>query len=163
MGKHISGRSINSKGIFVFSSSLKAAGACLGCAAVLMILWACGKKAPPVAPHEKPLTAVADLKGVIHQDSVKLSWSHDPANRDAVRYVVLLAREVISRPPCAECPLEFQKTGTVQVAGSLRKEKHNLEFSETVTAGFRYSYSVRPVTASGHQGPDSNIVVIEVR
>ncbi len=138
------------------------AGVCLWCAAVLPVLYACGKKAPPVAPQHKALAAVADLKGVLGRDSVRLTWSHDPANRGAARYVVLRAQEALARPACADCPLKFQKTGSVQVVGSLRKQKHHLDFSETPAAGFRYSYSVRPVTASGAQGPDSNFVVIDV-
>lgn len=130
-------------------------------AVILLGAAACGKKAPPVAPQQEPLAAVDDLKGVLRQGNVELSWSHIPGNRGVRSYIVLQAREALSQQACPGCPLEFQKTGSVEVAESLRKEKHSLDYSESLTAGFRYSFSVRPVSGSGAQGPDSNLVVIE--
>jgi hypothetical protein len=134
----------------------------LCCAALLLVLTGCGKKASPVAPRQRPLTAVADLKGVLRQDYVKLTWSHNPDNWVATAYVVLRAQQELPQPTCADCPPAFQKTGSILLARSLRKEKHTLDFSQNLAAGFRYSFSVRPVSASGAQGPDSNILVIDV-
>jgi predicted small lipoprotein YifL len=134
----------------------------LVCAVLLLLLTACGKKGPPVAPQQKPLAAVADLEGVLSADNIKLSWSHNPENWSATTYVVLMARQELPRPECADCPLAFEKTGSVPVDRSLRKEKHILDFSQSLAGGFHYSFRVRPVTASGAQGPDSNMVVIDV-
>ncbi len=132
------------------------------CCAVLLVLAGCGKKAPPVAPRQRPLVAVRDLKGALRQDFVKLTWSHNPENWTATAYVVLRTQQELALPACADCPLAFQKTGSVPLARSLRQEKHTLDFSQSLAAGFRYSFIVRPVTASGAQGPDSNILVMDV-
>jgi hypothetical protein len=134
----------------------------LGCIVLVLLLTACGKKGPPVAPREKPLAAIADLNGVLSADDLKLTWRHDPDNWSATAYIVLRARQELPHPECADCPLAFEKTGSVPVARSLRKEKHTLDFSQSLAAGFRYSFKVRPVTASGAQGPDSNMVLIDV-
>jgi hypothetical protein len=93
-------------------------------------------------------------KGVI-----QLTWSHEPDNGQAVAYVVLQAQRALSQPQCPGCPLVFQKAGTVQVDRAGRNTKHTLAFSEALAAGFRYTFTVRPISASGAQGPDSNSVV----
>jgi len=132
------------------------------CCAVFLVSAGCGKKAPPVAPRQRPLAAVTDLKGVLRQDLLKLTWSHNPENRNATAYVVLRAQQELAQPACADCPLAFHKIGSVPLARSLRQEKHTLDYSQSLAAGFRYSFSVRPVSASGALGPDSNILVMDV-
>jgi hypothetical protein len=135
----------------------------VACWAVLL-LWVagCGKKAPPVAPQSRPLTAVTDLKAMLDQGHVRLTWTHSPDNRYAKAYVVLRAQRELSRPECNDCPRVFQKVGSLDLTGAIRDEKHTLDFSENLAAGFRYIFSVRPVHSSGAQGPDSNLVIVEV-
>jgi hypothetical protein len=132
-----------------------------GFGAALVMPYGCGKKAPPVAPRLIPLTAVADLQGVLSSGSVFLTWSHSEQNASARGYVVLRAQSALSRPDCPECPLVFQKMDTVTLERSARKRQHSLTFQQDVTTGFRYTFSVRPIQASGAQGPDSNLVVID--
>jgi hypothetical protein len=40
-------------------------------------------------------------------------------------------------------------------------EAQNATFSEQVSAGFVYTYKVRPVGSGGDQGQDSNAVIID--
>ena len=128
--------------------------------AFLLVSNGCGRKAPPIVPQQRPLIAVKDLKGVLEQGIVQLTWRHNPENRGAVDYVVLRAQSDLSKPPCPGCPLIFQKEGTVRVGRLLRGQQHTLSYSVKVMAGFRYTFDVRPVQSSGAQGPDSNLVVI---
>ena len=130
------------------------------CLATLLVWNGCGRKAPPIAPQQRPLVAVKDLKGVLDQGVVRLTWRHNPDNRSAKAYVVLRAQSDLSKPPCPGCPLIFQKEGTVRVGRLLREQQHTMTYSAKVVTGFRYTFDVRPVQSSGAQGPDSNLVVI---
>jgi hypothetical protein len=133
------------------------------CGAVLLVsAVGCGKKAPPVAPKPRPLTAVTDLAGVLRNEKVRLTWTHRPDNRYAKAYVVLRAQRGLSRPACGDCPRVFQKVDTIAIPGSLRDREQDLNFSQSLAPGFSYTYSVRPVHGSGAQGPDSNLVTVEV-
>jgi hypothetical protein len=139
---------------------LKRVGWIWPCLAFLLVWNGCGRKAPPIVPQQRPLVAVKDLKGVLEQGIVQLTWSHNPENRSATDYVVLRAQSDLSKPPCPGCPLIFQKEGAVRVGRLLREQQHTLAYSVKVMAGFRYTFDVRPVQSSGAQGPDSNLVVI---
>ena len=133
------------------------------CGAVLLVLApGCGKKAPPVAPKPRPLTAVTDLTGVLQNEQVRLTWTHRPDNRYAKVYVVLRAQRGLSQPACGDCPRVFQKVDTISIPESLRDTEQALNFSQSLAPGFSYTYSVRPVHGSGAQGPDSNLVTVEV-
>jgi hypothetical protein len=140
-----------------------AASLCLVCwGGFLLFFTGCGKKAPPVAPQPRPLAAVTDLKAMLDQGHVRLTWTHSPENRYAKSYVVLRAQRGLSQPECSDCPKVFQKVGMLPLAGALRDEKHALDFSQNLATGFRYIFSVRPIHSSGAQGPDSNFVVVDV-
>lgn len=130
-------------------------------AALLLSVAGCGKKAPPVAPQPRPFSAVTDLKGVLDQGHVRLVWTHRPDNWYAKAYVVLRAQRGVSQPECHDCPRVFQKVGTIPLPGPLRDKEQLLDFSQSLAAGFFYTFSVRPIHGSGAQGPDSNFVVVE--
>ncbi|MEJ2660046.1 MAG: hypothetical protein P8Z73_04920 [Desulfobacteraceae bacterium] len=133
------------------------------CGAMLLLLPAgCGKKAPPAAPEPRPLTAVADLKAVFDKGQVRLTWTHRPDNQYANDYVVLRAQKGLSQAECKDCPRVFQKVGTIPIPGSVRQKLQVLEFTQSLAAGFSYTFSVRPIHGSGAQGPDSNFVTFEV-
>ena len=79
------------------------------CGTVLLLLVpGCGKKAPPVAPQTRPLSAVTDLKGTLDKGHVRLTWTHSPDNQYAKAYVVLRAQRGLSQPGCKDCPKVFQ-------------------------------------------------------
>jgi hypothetical protein len=133
------------------------------CGAALLLLAAgCGKKAPPVAPQPRPLSAVTDLKGILDQGHVRLVWTHRPDNWYVKAYVVLRAQRGLSQPVCDDCPRVFQKVGTISLAKPLRDQEQTLDFSQSLATGFSYTFSVRPIHGSGAQGPDSNLVVLVV-
>jgi hypothetical protein len=141
-------------------SRLVRLGACA--AALLLLAIGCGRKAPPVAPHPRPLSAVTDLKGILDGEHIRLTWTHRPDNRYAKAYVVLRAQRGVSRPECSDCPRVFQKVGSIPPAGAMRDTEQSLTFSQNLAEGFFYTFSVRPIHHSGVQGPDSNFVIVEM-
>jgi hypothetical protein len=123
---------------------------------VMLVLGGCGRKAPPTVPDRSALMAVNDLKGSVSNGTVKLTWSHRPANAGAVGYIVLRAQLALAKPECPECPQVFQKVDTVPVSRSQRKQTVEMVYLHDVVDGFRYTFNVRPYQSSGSQGPDSN-------
>ncbi len=131
-------------------------------AAAFFLILGCGKKAPPVAPRQAPLVAVADLQAAVQGEEVTLTWTHSAENRHATGYVVLRSRKSRDEAPCPGCPQVFKRIGSVPMDRSQRKQRQRREFTDALAPGFRYTYSVRPVGSSGAQGPDSNRVDIDL-
>lgn len=132
--------------------------------AVGMLLWSgCGVKAPPVAPKQAALPAISDLTAVYSNGRVLLGWHHPGGDSPAVGYHVLKSQRSLSQPECPGCPLIFEKAGTENLLLTLRSRRHALDFEIAAPPGFVYRYKVVPVQSSGAQGPDSNVVKLEVK
>lgn len=128
--------------------------------AVLLIpfwVFACGLKGPPVPPRQPPLPAVTGLKGQLDNGVVTLTWQHPADTQGVAGYVVYRAQTKLSEPDCPDCPLVFESLETLSVS----EASEQIEFTQPVASGFRYTFKVRPSGPSGGQGPDSNLVVIE--
>lgn len=120
-------------------------------------LWACGVKAPPVAPKRPPLPAVVDLAAALDGDTVTLTWNHDRTARGVVGYDVMRAAADPTQPPCPGCPLVYRKAGTA----AADRDAAEVIFTEQVPAGFIYTYKVRAVGSSGDRGADAGTVVVD--
>lgn len=125
-----------------------------------ILFWGCGKKGPPVAPRQGALKPISDLIGSLSDNTVRLTWRHSPDNGTVEGYIVLRAQSSLSKPDCPDCPMVYQKVGTIPLGRSLRKKHHDMESYHDVAAGFKYTFNVRPYQSSGAQGADSNLVVI---
>jgi hypothetical protein len=123
----------------------------------------CGRKAPPAAPKEPSMPAVTDLSAVHDNRRIYLKWHHPGMLSPTVGYVVLQAQRALSEPDCPECPLVFERVGTQNLQRTLREQRHALSFNVPVTKGAVYHYKVVPFQSSGAQGPDSNLVKVEVQ
>ena len=124
---------------------------------VFMSLWGCGKKGPPVVPRVPPLPMINDLQGRLQEGTVTLTWQHRPSYEAVSGYVVLRAQSALSSPQCPQCPLIFQKVGTLRID----RNQQTVHYSQSVPDGFRYTYKVQPFQSSRAQGPDSNMIVLE--
>lgn len=122
-----------------------------------MLLAACGVKGPPVPPKRPPLPAVAGLTGILEGDTVTLTWRHDTSAKGVAGYLVLRSQADPAQPPCPGCPVVYQRAGTIEAD----KDSRTITFSEQVSDGFRYTYTVRALGAGGDQGPDGDPVVID--
>lgn len=123
----------------------------------------CGRKAPPVAPKQPSMPAVTDLTAVYDKRRIYLKWHHPGTMSPTVGYVVLQSQRALSQPDCPECPLVFERVGTQNLQPTLREQRHALAFDVPVAKGAVYHYKVVPFQTSGAQGPDSNLVQVEVQ
>lgn len=124
---------------------------------LLFVLSACGVKAPPVPPQRPPLAVAENLAATVAGDTVTLTWRHDGTVREGDGYEVFRAATDPDQPPCPGCPLVFQKAGTI----AADRGAAEVVFSETLPAGFIYTYKVRAVGRSGDRGADSRTVVVD--
>mgnify|MGYP001818227980 CR=1 FL=1 len=132
---------------------------------ILMLLaavvgfYGCGKKAPPVAPQEKPIPAVDDLQGHREGHRAVLAW-HLPAEwgQQAVEhggFRVYRHRRSLHAEACPACPLVFEPVGTIPFAGTTP-----LKFVETIEPGYRYIYKVVGLGPTAVESGSSNLVEI---
>ena len=130
---------------------------------VSLVFSGCGKKGPPAAPGQAAMAAVTDLTAVYGDGRIRLNWNHPGTPSPAVGYVVLQSRRDSSQPDCPGCPLVFERLGTVSMQRSLRQQRHALDFGTIASKDAVYHFKVIPTQSSGAQGPDSNLVRVEVK
>lgn len=88
---------------------------------MLLGLWGCGKKAPPLAPESRVPAPVSDLRVWAKEGGVFLGWSLPTRNIDRSRIEDLLGFKVfrLARPlnssPCPECPAKFESVAEIDV------------------------------------------------
>lgn len=123
---------------------------------LLAVVAGCGKKGPPVAPDLPPLPRITELKGSLAGDTATLVWRC--VGRENTRaFNVLRAQSPADQPACPKCPMIFQMVGTADPG----RDADHCQFSESVAAGFVYTYKVQPVGPAGDQGAESNLVIID--
>lgn len=128
---------------------------------VLAPLGGCGKKAPPMAPRQRTMKAVKDLKARHHKGSVTLTWRHRPSDTAVTGYIIYRFQQERSASDCPGCPLLFEKMETIALEPKDFTARHKLTWSQDVSSGHRYTYKVVPISPSGSYGVDSNMVSVE--
>jgi predicted small lipoprotein YifL len=130
----------------------------LALGAMLLALWSCGKKGPPVAPRQLPPPQVVDLAAELQGQTITLHWTQPMERAQAAGFRIYRAATALDNSACTDCPLLFQKTGEMEAMAGRRAYR----FSEVVKPGFRYTYKVRPYFTFGGQGPYSNPATVQV-
>jgi hypothetical protein len=116
----------------------------LGVAGILTLLsTGCGSKAMPIAPHRVVPPRVSDLTGHIQGRQLMLSWSV-PAGEAHKEGLPLTAVVYRSKLPlngkgCEGCPLRFEPVARLPVPAGAAPE---MQFTESLETGFRYTYQV---------------------
>lgn len=111
----------------------------------LVVLTACGEKAPPVPPVEKGqlIAPPHDLKLTSKDNTVFLSWAHkvDPESAAVIpdRFDVFVAKTQIGG--CVGCPFKFKLAESVPVTQK--------QFSTQVEPGYKYYFRIQA------SGPDN--------
>lgn len=142
--------------------------ACLGLAA--LVLAACGKKGPPVAPEVRAPQPVADLTGAVHAFAIELVWT--PPNRrvDNTRLRDLAVTRIFrvedggGAEPKAAMLVDGQIAGYAELASIRPAEPapavvrgNRIVFADQqgLAYGRRYTYVVVAGDAQGRIGPPS--------
>ncbi len=120
----------------------------------------CGKKGPPKVPRWDPPPAVIDLGHRIENQQVVLTWSvPQKENRrqdDLAGFTVYRSKVTLSEADCENCPIQFKAIGDVP---RIQKGKvEQMQFSDSLEAGYRYIFLVRGYGKRQMISADSNLV-----
>lgn len=123
----------------------------------------CGKKAPPVPPHQKKSHAVNDLHANIDGDMLKLTWTI-PREKGEIMprlsdFIVYRSKMLHSDSDCKNCPVLFKRVANIpiEVRASGYMKKDTITFPKSLEKGYRYIYKVI-VYRKGITSSDSNYV-----
>jgi len=132
--------------------------------ALAFLFSGCGKKGPPVAPHQEKPPPVNDLAFRVDEDFLVLSWtiSQSKVTRfsDPGGFIVHRSKEKLSEPECKNCPILFQRVADIPIRWKDAKasDKQTMTYKEILEKGFRYKYKVTRYTNTGIMGSDANTV-----
>lgn len=119
----------------------------------------CGRKAPPVAPHQVQPRAVKDLIYRLDGDTLKLTWTipkGDEKNQSSLTaFILYQSKRPIAEKECKYCPVRFKRVADIPVDKNKAK---SLSYSETLEKGFRYVYKVIGLAQNGRTSDDSNYI-----
>ncbi len=120
----------------------------------------CGKKGPPKVPRREEPPAVIDLGHRIENQQVVLTWSiPQKENRrqdDLIGFTVYRSKVTLSEAECENCPIQFKAIGDVPLVKKGRVEQ--MQFSDSLEAGYRYIFLVRGYGKRQMISADSNLV-----
>jgi hypothetical protein len=130
----------------------------------LVLLSACGVKAPPKPPEMMPPPTVKDLQGRVEDDRVVLTWTLPGRKSRRVMEVkgfrVYRSRIPLSDSDCQTCPLRFEQAAELNAAAS--GDRHDvpakMTYSEVLDRGYGYTYKVVGYGAGDNRFGDSNFV-----
>ncbi len=130
----------------------------IGC---IILISACGKKAPPIPSTSVAPPTVAGLEITLNDDMMTLQWpvpDWDKKDENALAgFYVYRSRSALSEPECEGCPLTFQKTADIRIENHPSRER----YEERLEKGFRYTYKVSAYTESGYEGESSEIARVD--
>jgi hypothetical protein len=137
----------------------------LGLLAGLLLMYGCGRKAPPKPPQAEPLPVVKALTAELAGGRVRLSWTLPPlADRLAQDALFVIYRDTVSLTAgdCPTCPPHYQRIAEVPYDPNVAETGGELTFqyTETVTLGYRYRYQVVLRLVDGRQGEPSKPVEV---
>lgn len=119
----------------------------------------CGKKGPPVLPVVKgeKLTAPFDLKYLISDKDIELTWNHKVDEKDAFvkpeGFEIFMAK--LTFDSCQGCPFEFKKIGLVSMPF--------MRFVTGIEKGYKYYFRVQAKGKDNIVSEISETVVFEYK
>ncbi len=128
-------------------------------AVLIILVSACGKKAPPIPSTYVAPPVVEGLQVVLENHIAKLKWPvPEWEGKNALAdFYVYHSRIVLSDAGCENCPVRFKKAKDIRIESN----KSWGSYEEPLEKGFRYFFKVSAVTDNGNEGEPSEIVTID--
>lgn len=123
----------------------------------------CGKRGDPVPPKITTLKAVSNLKGMIVNGGIALSWSIPEKSVDVDGFKIYRNELKIDGNGCPGCPREYSLIADLSCCDPklVRDGEKKISYLDTdVKIGYLYSYKVVTCNSSGYCGGESNIAEI---
>ncbi|HSV05215.1 MAG TPA: lipoprotein [Candidatus Binatus sp.] len=127
-----------------------------------LLLAACGRKGPPVAPELVRPEPAEDLTAAIVADGVRLTWQR-PLRYSGGQRMNDLDHFVIDRAPAEAARPIFGHVGRLDLDDQtrFRKERHLEWIDHDAVRGASYLYRVVAVTRDGSQSAPAGPVEVE--
>lgn len=129
---------------------------------LLAALTSCGRKTALIPPEAATPVAIDDLTPHLDARGVTLSWTY-PAlaesgrRLDRIRNFQILKSEVAADNFCADCPVSYTKSFSLDARGGKPGETFRFEDSQ-VKPRYHYTYKVVSRSGFGIASRDSNLV-----
>lgn len=125
-----------------------------------IVVFGCGRKAPPIPPGQVKPPTVDDLSSSIDEDILELAWTiPDEKGKiasDLGGFIVYKSKTSLSESDCKDCPVLFKRIADIPI-----KEKDinkKIIYMENLEKGYRYIYKVTVYTNTEASGKDSNYI-----
>ena len=130
---------------------------------IVTILPGCGRKGPPIPPHQIVPPAVTDLGVNMDGDVLRLMWSIPQSGAkpapEVAGFTVYRSKTMLT-DACQKCPDRFRQIADI-VVGSKESRKKPLVYTEAIESGYEYRYKVTAYTRKRLMGKESNVVSIQ--
>ena len=111
----------------------------------------CGKKGPPRPPKAPGLPVVKDLRAVVDDGKVRLTWTLPAGSEGVVGFII--ERSKPEKETCPGCPRDFEEIRKISTArGAVSFE----DADEDLPRKGRFFYRVTPYNAEDRPGAESN-------
>lgn len=130
----------------------------------MMVLPACGRKAPPLPPSSVEPPVVDGIEAIREGDKVHLSWpvpdwEGGPSNELAGFFVY---RAVIDpKVDCAGCPARFTRVADVRLDRAALAFNGKSGYTDTIEPGRIYKYQVTSYTQDGAESEPSETITVQ--
>lgn len=113
----------------------------------------CGKKGPPRPPEQERLPRVEDLRALLVDAGVELTWTLKKSEEKVTGFNVYRSKPQPEISDCPGCTRDFELITTIRVKSGQTQFQVIDHYTET--KGWYY-YRVTPFDERDQQGPDSN-------
>ncbi|MBC2716546.1 MAG: hypothetical protein HF978_14670 [Desulfobacteraceae bacterium] len=129
--------------------------------ALLILLSACGKKAPPISQTYVAPPVVERLQVMLEDNMMTLQWpvpEWEGKDENALAgFYVYHSKIDLSEAECKDCPVRFKRSANIRI----EINKSDGSYAKRLEKGFRYSFKVSCFTDSGYEGETSEAVTVD--